>query len=112
MEYTKQSGEIDSAKLLAMLKQRLRIFHNDEDEMLKDILDGSVELITQFTGVTDLSNATFRNLVLTRGMYVFNDQAEYFFENYRAEINDLALEAGGVVEFEQTTTDTQSTLPG
>lgn len=103
MEYKELSEPIDALALLKMLKNRLRIFHGEEDEMLRDILDASVEVVTQFTGVTNLENATYRNLILTRAMYVFNDQAEFFFENYRTEINDLALMDGGEQVAEQKT---------
>ncbi|MCW0953250.1 phage gp6-like head-tail connector protein [Weissella ceti] len=93
-EYTPLSADFTSEKLLDALKEALKLFHDEEDERLKAILDASVELITDFTGVKSLANATYRELIIARAMYVFNDQGEYFFDNYRAEINDLALKTG------------------
>lgn len=94
MDYKPLSGDFTAEKLLDALKESLKLFHDEEDERLKGILDASVELITDFTGVSDLKNATYRELIIARAMYVFNDQGEYFFDNYRAEINDLALKTG------------------
>lgn len=94
MKYTPLSDEFTSEKLLDALKESLKIFHEEEDSRLKGILDAAVELITDFTGITNLNNATYRELIISRAMYVFNDQGEFFFENYRAEINDLALKIG------------------
>lgn len=82
-------------KLLSKFKNRIKIFHDDENDMLKDILKSSEKTLKNAIGCSDLKDDSFVNLLLIRAMYVFNDQGEYFFENYRSEINDVALNYGG-----------------
>lgn len=81
--------------LLKKLKQRLKIFHTEEDENLKDILNGANQTLVNVMGFEDETDNAYLSLLIKRAMYDYNDQGEYFFENYRSEINDVILNHGG-----------------
>lgn len=86
---------MDYDALLKKLKQRLKIFHTEEDENLKDILKESNQTLINVTGFDDATNDAYLSLLIKRAIYDYNDQGEYFFENYRSEINDVILNHDG-----------------
>lgn len=81
----------DMDKLLEAYKARMHIFHDSEDENLKDILSGSIAEIKRMTGSDDLNIPGIRNLVLERSRYVYNDAAEYFEDNFQSQIIGVSL---------------------
>ena len=93
---------MDEAALLPKLKARLKIFHSEEDEMLTSIIGSAKSTLKNVTGFSSEDEA-YINLIIIRAMYVYNDAAEYFFENYRSEINDVILNFGGNENVQGTT---------
>ena len=94
--------EINEMKLLDLLRTDLNITHHEYDEALKLKLNAAIKVISEWTGVNDETNPEFVRLVLKRAMYDYNDQAEYFAMNYRADLNDLAISAGGAANAESS----------
>lgn len=84
-----ENTEMD--KLLKAYKARMHIFHNSEDDNLKDILKSSMNEIKRMTGSDDISIPGIRNLVLERSRYVYNDAAEYFEDNFQSQIIGVSL---------------------
>ena len=73
MEETKQLHP-----LLGTFKERMKIFHDAEDENLSRMF-------------FDLSDSRAEELVLERARYLYNDQVEFFFTNFQGEILELSL---------------------
>lgn len=95
---------MDEATLLPKLKERLKIFHDEEDKALIDIIKSAKSTLKNAIGFDlDAENDAYITLVIIRAMYVYNDAAEYFFENYRSEINDVILNFGGDENVQGTT---------
>ncbi|MFT8392533.1 MAG: phage gp6-like head-tail connector protein [Liquorilactobacillus ghanensis] len=78
--------------LIEEFKQRIHIFHSVEDDNLNRILEASQAAVTRMTGVNDLNNPEFKELVLERGRYAYNDQLEFFEENFQSELLGLSAE--------------------
>ena len=78
--------------LLDELKNRLHIYHSVEDEFLQnDILAPSVDAISRITGIKkDSEDPQFKELVLERCRYAYNDQLEFFEENFQSELIGLS----------------------
>jgi hypothetical protein len=79
--------------LIEEFKQRIHIFHSVEDDNLNRILEASQAAVTRMTGVNDLNNPEFKELVLERGRYAYNDQLEFFEENFQSELLGLSAES-------------------
>lgn len=77
--------------LLGAFKERMKIFHDAEDENLSRMLTSSEEAIFDLTGAIDLSDSRTEELVLERARYLYNDQVEFFFANFQGEILELSL---------------------
>jgi hypothetical protein len=56
------------------------------------------------TGVSDITNNQFKELVIERTRYVYNDQVEFFEDNFLSTIIGLSLQA-----YEKETSDDEST---
>lgn len=78
--------------LLDEFKQRMRIFHNSEDANLVLILRGAQATIDRLVGSSSLVRQEIRKLILENARYMYNDQAEFFYDNYQKDIQGLALE--------------------
>ena len=78
--------------LLDELKNRLHIYHSVEDDFLQDnILAPSIDAIARMTGINkDSEDSQFKELVLERGRYAYNDQLEFFEDNFRSELLGLS----------------------
>lgn len=78
--------------LLGDLKNRLHIYHSVEDDFLQnDILAPSIDAIARMTGINkDSEDPQFKELVLERGRYAYNDQLEFFEDNFRSELLGLS----------------------
>lgn len=79
--------------LIDEFKKRMHIFHSVEDDNLTRILDASQAAVTRMTGVNDLGNPEYVELVLERGRYAYNDQLEFFEENFQSELLGLSAES-------------------
>lgn len=98
---------MDYDALLKKLKRRLKIFHDEEDENLKDILTESNQILINAMGFEDGTDSAYVSLLIKRAMYDYNDQGEYFFENYRSEMNDVILNhSGGDEDVDEKPTET------
>lgn len=78
--------------LLEDLKNRLHIYHSVEDDFLQnDILAPSIDAIARMTGVDkDSNDPQFKELVMERCRYAYNDQLEFFEDNFQSEIIGLS----------------------
>jgi len=78
-------------QLLKDFKGRMRIFHDADDENLKNILESSRVAIERWCGSSDVEKAEIRELVIERSRYVFNDSLEFFNENFQSELMAVSL---------------------
>lgn len=78
--------------LLNPFKERMRIFHSGEDANLSRMLESSQMVITRLVGSGNIHDRQIRELILERARYVYNDQVEFFYENFKADILALSLE--------------------
>lgn len=85
-------GEKASHPLLDDFKGRMRIFHDSEDENLVLILEGAQATIKRLVGTSRTVHPEVKKLILENARYMYNDQAEFFYENYQKDIQGLALE--------------------
>ena len=84
--------------LLPAFKERMRIFHTAEDTNLSRMLEGSQRAIKRLIGDDDLTHQEVAELILERSRYVYNDQVEFFYENFKADILGIALDKMEVVK--------------
>lgn len=82
-------------ELLKIFKLRMRIFHDEEDDNLNHILKGSLSYIKRYCGSEDLTNESIKELVIERSRYVYNDQVEFFYQNFKAELMAMSLKNYG-----------------
>ncbi|CAG5576801.1 Uncharacterised protein [Streptococcus pneumoniae] len=78
--------------LLDPFKERMRIFHSGEDANLSRMLESSQMVITRLVGSGNIHDLQIRELILERARYVYNDQVEFFYENFKADILALSLD--------------------
>lgn len=77
---------------LTLFKQRLKIFHNAEDDLLLFYLEASKQDIFNKVGETDLSkNKSVLELIFDRARYSYNDSSEYFDDNFSTEIMNASI---------------------
>lgn len=81
--------------LLTEFKSRMSIYHSSEDAELKNMLQASYDAVNRMTGVSDITNGQFKELVIERTRYVYNDQVEFFEDNFLSTIIGLNLQAYG-----------------
>jgi hypothetical protein len=81
--------------LLTEFKARMSIYHSSEDDELKKMLQASYDAVNRMTGVSDITNSQFKELVIERTRYVYNDQVEFFEDNFLSTIIGLSLQAYG-----------------
>ncbi|WP_367766509.1 phage gp6-like head-tail connector protein [Lacticaseibacillus paracasei] len=81
--------------LLTEFKDRMSIYHSSEDNELKNMLKASYDAVNRMTGVSDIANNQFKELVIERTRYVYNDQVEFFEDNFLSTIIGLSLQAYG-----------------
>lgn len=77
--------------LLKSFKERMRIFHDGEDDNLSRMLESSEQAIFQIVGTTN-HNPRVRELILERARYAYNDQVEFFYGNFQGDLMALSLE--------------------
>lgn len=78
--------------LLPLFKERMRIFHKEEDDNLTRMLESSVRAIGRLTGSEDYERSDVREMVLERTRYAYNDQVEFFYENFKSDLLGMALD--------------------
>ena len=78
--------------LLKYFKERMRIFHNGEDNNLSKMLESSESAILSLVGSKDSSDPRVRELILERARYAYNDQVEFFYGNFQGDLMALSLE--------------------
>lgn len=81
--------------LLTEFKARMSIYHSSEDDEIKKMLQASYDAVNRMTGVSDINNVQFKELVIERTRYVYNDQVEFFEDNFLSTIIGLSLQAYG-----------------
>lgn len=85
-----------SDELLKEFKNRMHIFHDGEDDNLKQLLSFSIAFVESKIGKFDIEEHTqAKELVFERTRYAYNDALEYFEDNFLSEIISLSLEAAG-----------------
>lgn len=85
-------SETDKGNLLSIFKARMHIFHDSEDKNLQQILNSSTNEIKRLTGSDDITISGIQELVLERSRYVYNDAAEFFEDNFQAQILGVSAE--------------------
>ena len=79
-------------QIITEFKDRMRI-GNYEDDNLQRILEASEkDLIIKCGEFNISSHPVFRELVLERARYVYNDALEFFNTNFQSQINSLGME--------------------
>lgn len=78
-------------QLLKDFKMRMRIFHEAEDENLKNILSSSMVAIKRWCGSDDVTKPEIKELVMERSRYVYNDSLEFFNDNFLSELMAVSL---------------------
>lgn len=86
------TAEVELHSLLAAFKERMRIFHNGEDNNLSKLLESSESAILSLVGSKDYADPRVRELILERARYAYNDQVEFFYQNFQGDLMALSLE--------------------
>lgn len=82
--------------LLKDLKNRLKIFHDTEDDELQRILKASESSIQVMTGASDMTEPILEELIIERSRYAYNDSLEYFDDNFQSQIMLASFMFGGL----------------
>ncbi|TYR75580.1 hypothetical protein FZC79_10460 [Rossellomorea vietnamensis] len=78
--------------ILNQFKDRMKL-DDGEDDNLIHILSASNQELVRVCGAYDINtDETFRELVLERSRYVYNDAMEYFNGHFLSQINSLGIE--------------------
>lgn len=82
--------------LLKQFKDRMHIFHEGEDDNLKELLSFSIAFVKSKCGEFDPGgkkeiDKLATELVFERTRYAYNDALEYFEDNFLSEIISLSL---------------------
>ena len=77
---------------LKTFKDRMRIFHDGEDDNLSKMLESSESAILSLVGSKDSADSRVRELILERARYAYNDQVEFFYGNFQGDLMALSLE--------------------
>lgn len=80
-----------SDELLTAFKERMRIFHDVEDDNLKRILAGSQVALSERFGLPVEVIGSGQELILERSRYVYNDKLELFESAFAGELNRFAF---------------------
>lgn len=80
-----------SDDLLTAFKERMRIFHDVEDDNLRRILAGSVSALNERFGLEVREIGSGRELILERSRFVYNDKLELFEVAFAPELYRFAV---------------------
>ena len=86
------TSEVELHPLLEPFKERMKIFHSGEDNNLSRMLESSEANIFSLVGSQRPTEPRVRELILERARYVYNDQVEFFYDNFRGDLMALSLE--------------------
>lgn len=88
--------------LLEEFKNRMHIFHDGEDDNLKQLLSFSIAFVESKIGKFDIEkHIKAKELIFERTRYAYNDALEYFEDNFLSEIISLSLEMAGDDDVEE-----------
>ncbi len=88
--------------LLKEFKNRMHIFHDGEDDNLKQLLSFSIAFIESRIGEFDIDDhKKAKELIFERTRYAYNDALEYFEDNFLSEILSLSIESLGDEDVEE-----------
>lgn len=91
-----------SEELLKHFKDKMHIFHDGEDDNLKELLSFSIAFVESKIGKFNIEeNKKAKELVFERTRYAYNDAVEYFEDNFLSEILSLSLEMAGDEDVEE-----------
>lgn len=84
--------------VVKLLKARMRISHDSEDEYLDSLITASFAYLKRRCGdfsIDDINeNYVGKELVLERAKYTYEGNLEYFDENYQMMIHALSFDLG------------------
>ncbi|HGD2180006.1 TPA: head-tail connector protein [Streptococcus agalactiae] len=83
---------MDEHKLLKPFKERMRVFHDLDDDNLSLILKSSESALKGLLGFDLMDYESGKELIMERSRYVFNDCLELFYNSFKNEIARLAIE--------------------
>lgn len=78
--------------LLKQFKDRMKIFHDSEDENLQNILEASELDVIRLVGEGSKEDPRTKELIIERSRYVYHDSLEFFYDNFQQRILDLSLD--------------------
>lgn len=78
--------------VLKSFKGRMHIFHDSEDDNLKEILEASLSAIKSMTGSGDVTRPDIKELVIERSRYVYTDSVEFFEDNFQSRILSVGFD--------------------
>lgn len=96
---------MENHELLESFKERMRIFHDVDDNNINTILNGSQEALESLLGFDLMGIESGKELIIERSRYVYNDSLELFYDSFRNEISRLAI-YGLEKEYESQNTTT------
>lgn len=73
------------------LKNRMKIFHDSEDENLQRILDTSEKDVLSLVGEDAINDLRTIELIYERSRYVYYDSLEFFYDNFQEQILNISL---------------------
>lgn len=74
------------------MKQRLKIYHQFEDDHIENLLEQSYEDLNKRCGGFEMEDSiTGRELVYERTRYAYNDSLEFFYDNFLGHITSFSL---------------------
>lgn len=82
---------MDNHVLLEQFKERMRVFHDVDDNNINTILNSSQEALKSLLGFDLMTTESGKELIMERSRYVYNDSLELFFDSFRNEITRLAI---------------------
>ena len=86
-------ADLKNAELVEKLKGRLHIFHSMQDGVFDDWITASIQAIQDRTGFKTVDDPCFKELVMERCRYIYNDSLEFFDENFQSSLLSLSVSA-------------------
>lgn len=96
---------MENHELLDPFKERMRVFHDVDDNNINTILKGSQEALETLLGFDLMTIESGKELIMERSRYVYNDSLELFRDSFKNEIARLAI-YGLEKEYESQNTTT------
>ncbi|RLV18994.1 phage head-tail connector protein [Streptococcus iniae] len=96
---------MENNALLKRFKERMRVFHDVDDENINNILNSSEDALNSLLGFDLMTIESGKELIMERSRYVYNDSLELFYDSFKNEIARLAM-YGLEKEYESKNTST------